>query len=71
MVISLSTSFSSFPDFTRPILLGITSRRIPLEEDHAVIRIGNATLGISGKDPWGKDTISTLVVDFQADVGEL
>jgi hypothetical protein len=71
IMISLSTSFSSFPDFPRPILLGITSRSIPLEEDHAVIRVSNAALGMSGKHPRGKDTIATLVVDLQADIGEL
>jgi hypothetical protein len=70
-MISLSTTFSSFADFPRPILLGIASRRIPLEEDHAVIRVGDAALGISGKHPWGKDTIATLVVDLQTDIGEL
>ena len=70
-MISLSTTFSSFADFPRPILLGITSRSIPLEEDHAVIRVGDTALGISGKHPWGKDTIATLVVYLQADIGEL
>lgn len=71
MMISLSTSFSSFADFPRPVLLGITSRRIPLEEYNAVIRIGDAALGMSGKHPRGKDAIATLVVYLQADIGEL
>jgi hypothetical protein len=71
MMISLSTTFSSFADFPRSILLGITSCRIPLEEDHAVVRVGNPALRISGKHPRGKDTIATLVVDLQADIGEL
>jgi len=70
-MICLGTTFSSFPNFPRPILLGITSRRIPLEEDHAVIRVGNAALGMSGKHPRGKDAIAPLVVYFQADIGEL
>jgi len=70
-MISLSTTFSSFADFPGPILLCITFSRIPLEEDHAIVRVGDAALGISGKHPWGKDTIATLVVDLQADVGEL
>jgi hypothetical protein len=70
MMISLSTTFSSFPDLPRPILLGITSSSIPLVEDHAVIRVGYTALGMPRKYPRGKDTIATLVVDLQADIRE-